>query len=75
MSAQYICIGKGIKTQNFSMSELLRRGKRTPFWDYGMMMVNGVKARKALLPLQYLILRRFTPPPLQLELVRSLCNS
>ena len=45
--ARLIGIGKGTKTQSFSMPVPLKEGKKTPFWGFGMIMVFGVRIRTA----------------------------
>ena len=73
-AARFIGLGKGTETQSFFMPVILKEGKRTPFWGFGMMMAFGVRIRKVSLPRQYLFLKRFIPPPLQVELVRLLMH-
>ena len=62
---------KGIETQSFSMLMPLKEGKKTPFWGCGMMMGFGARIKTALMPLQYPILRRFSPLPPQVESMKS----
>ena len=70
--ARHIGIGKGTETQSFSMLMPLKEGKKkTLFWGCGMMMEFGARIKTASLPLQYPILRRFSPLPPQVESMKS----
>ena len=74
-AARFIGVRKVTKTLNFSMPVLRKGGKRIPFWGFGTRMVFGVKARKLSQPLQYLILRKSTLPPLPLGSMKLLMQS
>ena len=51
--------------------ERRKKKKKTLFWGCGMMMEFGARIKTASLPLQYPILRRFSPLPPQVESMKS----